>query len=112
MIISGGENIYSRRGGSSDFGFTRPLPGRGVIGVTDERWGEAVQARSRFWRGACGHRGGADQALPKTQIASYKKPKSVVFVADLPRLPSGKINKVTLRQLYGSADVKETPHGG
>jgi acyl-coenzyme A synthetase/AMP-(fatty) acid ligase len=40
----------------------------------------------------------------KTQIASYKKPKSVRFVAELPRLPSGKINKVTLRQTHGAPD--------
>ena len=42
----------------------------------------------------------------KTLIASYKKPTSIVFVHDLPRLPSGKINKVTLRQLYGADDLK------
>jgi hypothetical protein len=29
-------------------------------------------------------------------------------VDDLPRLPSGKINKVVLRQLYGAADAKGT----
>ena len=42
----------------------------------------------------------------KTQIASYKKPKSVVFVDELPRLPSGKINKVVLRQTHGMPDAK------
>ena len=110
MIISGGENIYSRE--VEEALATHPaIQDVAVIGVKDDYWGETVRAIAVL---------GADHAVSeaeliehcKTQIASYKKPKSVVFVADLPRLPSGKINKVTLRQLYGSADVKETPHGG
>jgi len=35
-----------------------------------------------------------------TLIARYKRPKSVDFVEALPRLPSGKVNKVTLREAY------------
>jgi len=35
-------------------------------------------------------------------IAGYKCPKSVEFVNELPRLPSGKINKVNLRSRYAS----------
>ena len=43
----------------------------------------------------------------KTQIASYKKPKTVFFVDDLPRLPSGKVNKVVLRDRYRAIDESE-----
>ncbi|MOA54692.1 Long-chain-fatty-acid--CoA ligase FadD13 [compost metagenome] len=35
-----------------------------------------------------------------TRIARYKRPTSVDFVSELPRLPSGKVNKVVLRQMY------------
>jgi acyl-CoA synthetase (AMP-forming)/AMP-acid ligase II len=35
------------------------------------------------------------------RIASYKKPRSVVFVSELPRLTTGKVNKVVLRERYG-----------
>ena len=39
----------------------------------------------------------------RTRIASYKKPRSVVFVDELPRLTTGKVNKVVLRERYGAA---------
>ena len=42
----------------------------------------------------------------KTQIASYKKPKSIVFIDELPKLPSGKVNKVVLRKEHGALLAK------
>ena len=36
-------------------------------------------------------------------IASYKKPRHVTFVEEIVKLPSGKIDKVRLRQLYGKS---------
>jgi acyl-CoA synthetase (AMP-forming)/AMP-acid ligase II len=36
----------------------------------------------------------------KKYLASYKKPKSVEFVEDLPRNPSGKVLKTELRERY------------
>ena len=76
-----------------------------VIGVKDDYWGETVRAITVL---NPGHIVSEVELIEhtKTQIASYKKPKSVIFVDDLPRLPSGKINKVTLRQLYGAAETK------
>jgi len=41
-------------------------------------------------------------AFCKTRIAHYKCPKSVDFVAELPRLPTGKLNKPALRARYRS----------
>jgi acyl-CoA synthetase (AMP-forming)/AMP-acid ligase II len=38
----------------------------------------------------------------RTLIAGYKCPKSVVFVDDLPKLPSGKINKIVIRKEHGT----------
>jgi acyl-CoA synthetase (AMP-forming)/AMP-acid ligase II len=35
-------------------------------------------------------------------IASYKKPRHVVFADEIVKLPSGKIDKVRLRALYGA----------
>jgi fatty-acyl-CoA synthase len=35
-------------------------------------------------------------------LASYKKPRKVVFVDEIPRTPSGKIQKYILRERYGS----------
>jgi acyl-CoA synthetase (AMP-forming)/AMP-acid ligase II len=100
MIISGGENIYSRE--VEEALATHPaVQDVAVIGVKDDYWGEIVRAVAVLNPG----RQATEAELIehcKTQIASYKKPKSVVFVDDLPRLPSGKIHKVTLRQLYGT----------
>ena len=76
-----------------------------MIGVKDEYWGETVRA---IVVRALGASLSEDDLIAhcRTQIASYKKPKTIIYVDELPRLPSGKINKVVLRQLYGTADVK------
>jgi acyl-CoA synthetase (AMP-forming)/AMP-acid ligase II len=97
MIISGGENIYSRE--VENALLQHPdVADAAVIGVPDEKWGEAVKAAvilkaGRNTDGAtliehCG-----------TLIARYKCPKSVAFVQQLPLLASGKVDKVTLRRM-------------
>ncbi|MGO4705961.1 long-chain-fatty-acid--CoA ligase [Microvirga sp. 2MCAF38] len=104
MIISGGENIYSRE--VEEALATHPaIQDVAVIGVKDEYWGETVRAVSVLGDGQAVTESDLIEYC-KTQIASYKKPKSIVFVDELPRLPSGKINKVVLRQLYGEPGVK------
>jgi acyl-CoA synthetase (AMP-forming)/AMP-acid ligase II len=101
MIISGGENIYSRE--VEEALATHPaVADAAVIGVKDDYWGETVRAIVVL----TGDATLTEEELIdycRTQIASYKKPKSILFVDTLPRLPSGKINKVVLRQLYGAA---------
>ena len=102
MIISGGENIYSRE--VEEALATHPaVHDVAVIGVKDDYWGETVRAITVL---VPGYLPTGDELIEHCRplIASYKKPKSIVFVEDLPRLPSGKINKVILRQLYGSAN--------
>ena len=70
-----------------------------VIGVADERWGEAVKAIVVVKAGAAAT---AELLIAhcRALIAGYKCPKSVAFVDALPRLPSGKVSKVTLRQQF------------
>jgi acyl-CoA synthetase (AMP-forming)/AMP-acid ligase II len=101
MIVSGGENVYSRE--VEEALMSHPgVADAAVIGVPDERWGEAVKAIVVKKQGATV---GIDAltAHCRTLIAGYKCPKSIAFVADLPRLPSGKINKVALRDTYRKA---------
>ena len=70
-----------------------------VIGVPDERWGEAVKAVVVL--GSEGAASAADIiAYARTRIAGYKVPESVDFVAALPRNPSGKILRRELRAPY------------
>ena len=105
MIISGGENIYSRE--VEEALASHPsVADCAIIGVKDDYWGETVRAIVVLAPGAAPVTAEALIEHCKTQIASYKKPKSIVFLDDLPRLPSGKINKVALRKEYGAADAK------
>lgn len=95
MIVSGGENIYSRDVEDAllkhEF-----ISEAAVIGVPDERWGEAVHAYL-----VCA----AQRALTqedviehcRSLIASYKRPRSATFVEALPRTANGKVDKRALR---------------
>jgi len=102
MIVSGGENIYSREVEEALMAHEAVVDAA-VIGVADEYWGEAVKAVVVVRRGA-GIAAADLIAHCKTLIASYKCPKSVEFVDELPRLPSGKISKVTLREQFRGGD--------
>jgi acyl-CoA synthetase (AMP-forming)/AMP-acid ligase II len=96
MIISGGENIYCREVEEALMQH-EGVEDVAVIGVPHDYWGEAVHAvviRK------------ADSSLSEDEliafsrevIARYKCPKSVEFVEELPRLPSGKVTKPVLRE--------------
>jgi acyl-CoA synthetase (AMP-forming)/AMP-acid ligase II len=100
MIISGGENIYSRE--VEEALMAHPgLSDAAVIGVPDAKWGESVKAVVVLKAGI-ELTAAALIAYVRTLIAPYKCPKSVEFIAELPRLPSGKISKVVLRERYRS----------
>jgi acyl-CoA synthetase (AMP-forming)/AMP-acid ligase II len=70
-----------------------------VIGVPDDKWGEAVKACVQL---KPGRPGGADELIAwcKDQVGSMKAPKSVDFVDNLPRSPVGKVLKRDLRAPY------------
>jgi acyl-CoA synthetase (AMP-forming)/AMP-acid ligase II len=98
MIVSGGENIYPAEVESALFGHPA-VADVAVIGVPDERWGEAVKA-------VVVRRAGAEVTpgelitWARERIAGYKLPKSVDFIEALPRNPTGKILKRELRKTY------------
>jgi acyl-CoA synthetase (AMP-forming)/AMP-acid ligase II len=98
MIVSGGENVYPAEVENAILG----CPGvadAAVVGVPDERWGEAVKA-------VVVKAAGADPnpadiiAWARERIAGYKAPKSVDFIDALPRNPSGKVLRRELRKPY------------
>ena len=98
MIVSGGENIYSRE--VEEALVTHPaVEHAAVLGVPDPRWGEAVKACIVL---RPGRNATEDELIEhcRALIASYKKPRSVDFVDALPRLFNGKVDKKTLRALY------------
>ena len=103
MIVSGGENIYPAEVESALFGHPA-VADVAVIGVPDDRWGEAVKAVVVKKPGAEVSQGELI-TWARNQIAGYKLPKSVDFIDALPRNPTGKILKRELRKAYwGSAN--------
>jgi fatty-acyl-CoA synthase len=98
MIVSGGENIYPAE--VENALMLHPAVADGaVIGVPDERWGEAVKAIVVLRPGATPDAAGIVDFV-RERIAHYKCPKSVDFVDAIPRNPSGKILKRVLREPY------------
>ena len=96
MIISGGENIYSREVEDALMSHAS-VAEAAVIGVPDPKWGEAVQA---FVCLRDGHMASEASLIDhvKSSLASYKKPRAITFVTALPRLSStGKVDKKALR---------------
>jgi acyl-CoA synthetase (AMP-forming)/AMP-acid ligase II len=98
MIISGGENIYPAE--IENVLAAHPAVAEcAVIGVPDERWGEAVKACVVARPGVPVD---AQEIIAwlRERLAHYKCPKTVDFMQTLPRNPSGKLLKRLLRQPY------------
>ena len=104
MIISGGENIYPRE--IEEVVIQHPAVREvAVIGVPDPEWGEAVKAVVALNDG----QSTTEQELInfcKDHIASFKKPKSVDFIDEIPKNNYGKIVKRELRDKYGKGKGK------
>lgn len=98
MIISGGENIYSRE--VEEVLYAHPAVFEAaVVGVPDEKWGEAVKAIVVLKAGATTTEAEVIEFC-KGRLASYKKPKSVEFWDALPKTASGKTKKGDIRDKY------------
>jgi acyl-CoA synthetase (AMP-forming)/AMP-acid ligase II len=98
MIVSGGENVYPAEVENAILG----CPGvadAAVIGVPDDRWGEAVKAVVVPAPGAAPDPE-AIIAWARQRIAGFKAPKSIDFIEALPRNPSGKVLRRELRKPY------------
>ncbi|MCF8026358.1 MAG: AMP-binding protein, partial [Desulfobacteraceae bacterium] len=97
-IISGGANIYPRE--LEEIIIQHPAVQEvAVIGVPDEFWGEAVKACIILKPGQATTR---EEIISfcSQRMGSYKKPKSVDFLEDLPKSNYGKVLKRTLRDQY------------
>jgi long-chain acyl-CoA synthetase len=98
MIVSGGENVYSRE--VEDVLYKHPsVAEAAVIGVPDPRWVERVHAVIALKPNTTATEKEII-SFCKEHIASYKSPKSVEFVDSLPKNPQGKILKKEIRAKY------------
>ena len=95
MIISGGINIYPRE--IEEVLYKHPaIYEAAVIGIPDEEWGEKVTAVIVPKEGQKVTEEEIIEYL-RERLATYKKPKSVIFTNVLPKTPTGKILKRELR---------------
>ncbi len=98
MIVSGGVNIYPAEIEAAII--THPaVQDVAVIGIPNDEFGEEVKAYCEL-KG--GHVAEAHDILDhcKLALASYKRPRSIEFVRELPRNTMGKILKRELREPY------------
>jgi acyl-CoA synthetase (AMP-forming)/AMP-acid ligase II len=100
MIITGGFNVYSTEVEAAIL--THPAVQEcAIIGVPDEKWGEAIKAVVEL---KSGEQLDAETLIQhcKAAIGSVKAPKSVDFIDEIPRSPVGKVLKRELRARYWS----------
>ncbi|MFL2754027.1 MAG: long-chain-fatty-acid--CoA ligase [Gammaproteobacteria bacterium] len=98
MIVSGGENIYPAEVENALMSNPHILDAA-VIGIPDKKWGESTKA---FIVLDSENALSEDQIISyaKEKIASYKCPKTINFIDELPRNPSGKVLRRELRDPF------------
>ena len=104
VIISGGENLYPVQ--IEDFIRTnRNVHDVAVIGIPDKRLGEVSCAIIELKEGVSMTEEEMDEFCLK--LPRYKRPRKIIF-ADIPRNPTGKIEKPKLRERYGGNRLVES----
>jgi len=106
MIVTGGENVYCAEVENALYEHSDVLEAA-VIGIPDERWGEAVLAIVVPKEGTSPSEGEMIEHC-RGLIAGYKCPKQVVFQATpLPKSGPGKILKTELRKPYWEGKTRQ-----
>ena len=101
MIISGGVNIYPAE--IESVLVTHPkVRDAAVFGIPHADWGEDVKAVIEPEQGTGSGAALADEILDfcRDKLAKYKTPRSIDFIAEMPRDPNGKLYKRKLRDPY------------
>ncbi len=97
VVNTGGEKVYPEEV-EEIIKLNSKVEDAAVIGLPDDRWGEAVTAIIQLRDG--------EVAIPdeiidycRGKMAGYKKPKNVIFTDSLPRTMSGKVEKTKLMEM-------------
>jgi acyl-CoA synthetase (AMP-forming)/AMP-acid ligase II len=104
LIISGGVNIYPAEIEAA-LVMHPAVADVAVIGVPDTEMGQSVRAVVQPAEAARSGPELAEDLLAycRRELAGFKRPRSVVFVEELPRLPSGKLLRRQVRAEHGAA---------
>jgi len=113
MIISGGFNVYCAEVEAGIMALPQ-VQECAVIGVPDDKWGEAVKALVVLKDVPKGNPK-PGEALTESQIiahckaklGSVKSPKSVEFLTEIPKTPAGKTDRKALRKKFWAAADRE-----
>jgi len=109
MIITGGENVYSRE--VEEVLYTHPAVAEAaVIGLPDPKWGENVTAVVVLREGMTATEAEIIETA-RNRLAGFKKPKRVIFLDELPKTVSGKILKRELRDRFAAESAGSTEPG-
>lgn len=107
VIITGGENLYPVQ--IEDFLRAHPaIKDVAVIGLPDARLGEIAAAIIAVKPGMSLTEGEVNDFC--LDLPRYKRPRKIIF-AEVPRNPTGKIEKPKLRQMYGAAELVARQNG-
>jgi long-chain acyl-CoA synthetase len=98
MIVTGGENVYPAEV-ENVLARHPAVAACAVIGVPSRKWTEAVVAVVVRREGRAVTAGELIDFC-RAHLAGYKRPKTVVFVGELPRTPSGKVTKYVLKERF------------
>jgi long-chain acyl-CoA synthetase len=104
MIIRGGENIYPRE--IDETLYRHPaIAAAATIGIPDKLYGEEVAA---FVVLKAGEKLSEGELIDfcRERLAAYKCPKSVRFLTDIPKGPTGKLLKRELSRLYAEKEIQ------
>jgi acyl-CoA synthetase (AMP-forming)/AMP-acid ligase II len=101
MIIRGGENISPEEVENALYSHPK-IDEVAVIGISDPEWGQEPGAVVVLKKGESAT---AEEIMEycREKLSSFKRPRLVVFVDELPRNPMGKVLKRVLREKYGQS---------
>jgi len=101
MIIRAGENISPEEVENALYSHPK-VEEAAVIGVPDPEWGQIPKAVVVLKKGQTATEEEIMEHC-RAKLASFKRPRSVVFVDELPRNTMGKVLRKKLREVYGQA---------
>ena len=105
VIISGGENIYPKEVEDCIASLKQDVKQVCVLGMPDPVWGEQVTACIVLKEGS---KLTEDDIVAwcKKHIASYKKPRKVIFFSQLPENANGKVSRILLKDQIQKGEIR------